>query len=55
MSDTSFNRRKFLETSAGAAAVAHGIASRLAPHQAGLVASDLLPGLQRALEGEGRD
>jgi NAD(P)H-hydrate epimerase len=40
---------------AGAAAVAHGIASRLAPHQAGLVASDLLPGLQRALEGEGRD
>jgi NAD(P)H-hydrate epimerase len=39
---------------AGAGAVAHGLASRLAPHQAGLIASDLLPGLQRALEGEGR-
>ena len=39
---------------AGAGAVAHGIASRLAPHQAGLIARDLLPGHQRALEGEGR-
>jgi NAD(P)H-hydrate epimerase len=39
---------------AGAGAVAHGLASRLAPHQVGLIASDLLPGLQRALEGEGR-
>jgi NAD(P)H-hydrate epimerase len=39
---------------AGAGAVAHGLASRLAPHQAGLIASDLLPGLQRALEGDGR-
>ncbi len=38
---------------AGAGAVAHGLASRLAPSQAGLIASDLLPGLQRALEGEG--
>jgi hydroxyethylthiazole kinase-like uncharacterized protein yjeF len=40
---------------AGAAAVAHGLASRLAVPQAGLVASDLLSGIQRALEGEGAD
>jgi NAD(P)H-hydrate epimerase len=40
---------------AGAAAVAHGLASRLASPQAGLVAGDLLPALQRALEGEGAD
>jgi NAD(P)H-hydrate epimerase len=40
---------------AGAAAVAHGLASRLASPQAGLVASDLLPAVQRALEGEGAD
>jgi NAD(P)H-hydrate epimerase len=38
---------------AAAAAVAHGLASRLAEHQRGLVASDLLPELQRALAGEG--
>jgi ADP-dependent NAD(P)H-hydrate dehydratase / NAD(P)H-hydrate epimerase len=38
---------------AGAAAVAHGLASRLVSPQAGLVAGDLLPGIQRALEGEG--
>ena len=38
---------------AAAAAVAHGIASRLTVPQAGLVASDLLPGIGRALEGEG--
>jgi NAD(P)H-hydrate epimerase len=38
---------------AAAAAVAHGIASRLAQPQAGMVASDLLPGIQRALAGEG--
>jgi NAD(P)H-hydrate epimerase len=36
-----------------AAAVAHGLASRLVSPQAGMVASDLLPGIQRALEGEG--
>ena len=38
---------------AAAAAVAHGIAGRLAPQQAGLVAGDLLPGIQRAVGGEG--
>jgi NAD(P)H-hydrate epimerase len=38
---------------AAAAAVAHGVASRLADRQAGLVASDLLPELQRALAGDG--
>jgi ADP-dependent NAD(P)H-hydrate dehydratase / NAD(P)H-hydrate epimerase len=36
-------------------AVAHGIASRLVTPQRGLVATDLLPALQRALEGEGRE
>jgi len=40
---------------AGAGAVAHGVASRLVSPQAGLVAGDLLSGIQRALEGEGRD
>jgi NAD(P)H-hydrate epimerase len=41
------------DLAAAAGAVAHGIASRLVEPQAGLVASDLLPGIQRALEGEG--
>ncbi len=36
-------------------AVAHGLASRLVEPQRGLVASDLLPALQRALAGEGWD
>ena len=40
---------------AAAAAAAHGVASRLVEHQRGLVASDLLPALQRALAGEGWD
>jgi hydroxyethylthiazole kinase-like uncharacterized protein yjeF len=43
------------DIAAGAGAVAHGLASRLATPQAGLVASDLLPALRRALEGEARD
>ena len=38
---------------AALAAVAHGLAGELAPHQTGLIASDLLPGLQRAFAGEG--
>jgi ADP-dependent NAD(P)H-hydrate dehydratase / NAD(P)H-hydrate epimerase len=38
---------------ASAAAVAHGLASRLTVPQAGLVAGDLLPGIQRVLDGEG--
>jgi NAD(P)H-hydrate epimerase len=38
---------------AAAGAVAHGIASRLGEPRAGLVASDLLPGIRRALDGEG--
>jgi NAD(P)H-hydrate epimerase len=38
---------------AGAAAVAHGIAAELLESQRGAVASDLLPGLQRALAGHG--
>jgi ADP-dependent NAD(P)H-hydrate dehydratase / NAD(P)H-hydrate epimerase len=38
---------------AAAGAVAHGIASRLIDPHVGLVASDLLPGIQRALAGEG--
>jgi NAD(P)H-hydrate epimerase len=38
---------------AAAAAVAHGIASRIVEPGRGLVARDLLPGLQRALAGEG--
>jgi NAD(P)H-hydrate epimerase len=40
---------------AGAGAVVHGLASRLVSPQAGLVAGDLLPAIQRALEGEGAD
>ena len=36
---------------AAAAAVAHGRAAQLAPHRAGLVASDLLDLLPQALEG----
>ncbi len=38
---------------AAAAAVAHGVASRLVATQPGAVASDLLPALQRALAGDG--
>jgi NAD(P)H-hydrate epimerase len=38
---------------AAAAAVAHGLASRLVESQPGLMASDLLPGIQRALAGDG--
>jgi NAD(P)H-hydrate repair Nnr-like enzyme with NAD(P)H-hydrate dehydratase domain len=37
---------------AASAAVAHGLASRLVVPQAGLVASDLLPAIQRVLDGE---
>jgi NAD(P)H-hydrate epimerase len=37
---------------AAAAAMAHGLAARLVPHQAGLVASDLLAAVPRALGGE---
>jgi hydroxyethylthiazole kinase-like uncharacterized protein yjeF len=40
---------------AAAGAVAHGIASRLVEPHVGLVAGDLLPGIQRALAGEGWD
>jgi NAD(P)H-hydrate epimerase len=43
------------QRAAAAAAVAHGIASRLVEPHVGLVASDLLPGIQRALAGEGWD
>ncbi len=38
---------------AAAGATAHGLASCLVGPQIGLVASDLLPGIQRALSGEG--
>jgi hydroxyethylthiazole kinase-like uncharacterized protein yjeF len=38
---------------AGAAAVAHGVAAGLVEPQPGLIASDLLPALQRALAGHG--
>jgi ADP-dependent NAD(P)H-hydrate dehydratase / NAD(P)H-hydrate epimerase len=38
---------------AAAAAVAHGVAAELAAPQAGVVASDLLPGLRLALDGHG--
>jgi ADP-dependent NAD(P)H-hydrate dehydratase / NAD(P)H-hydrate epimerase len=38
---------------AAVGAVAHGLASRLVTNQAGTIASDLLPALQRALAGEG--
>ncbi len=40
------------QQAAAAAAVAHGLAARLVDPQPGLIASDLLPGLQRALAGE---
>ena len=40
---------------AAAGAVANGLASRIADPQPGLVASDLLPALRRALGGERRD
>ena len=40
---------------AAAGAVAHGIASRLVEPHVGLIASDLLRGIQRALAGEGWD
>lgn len=43
------------QKAAAAGAVAHGIASRLVVPHAGLVASDLLPGIRRALAGEGWD
>jgi NAD(P)H-hydrate epimerase len=38
---------------AAAAAVAHGVAAELIEIQPGTIASDLLPGLQRALAGHG--
>jgi len=38
---------------AGTAAVAHGVAAELLDPQPGTIASDLLPGLQRALAGHG--
>jgi ADP-dependent NAD(P)H-hydrate dehydratase / NAD(P)H-hydrate epimerase len=38
---------------AGTAAVAHGVAAELVEDQPGLIASDLLPALQRALAGHG--
>jgi NAD(P)H-hydrate epimerase len=38
---------------AATAAVAHGVAAELAEPQPGLIASDLLPALQRALAGHG--
>jgi NAD(P)H-hydrate epimerase len=41
------------QTAAALAATAHGVASKLVPNQAGLVASDLLPGIQRAIAGDG--
>ena len=40
---------------AAAAAVAHGVASRLDEPKRGMVASDLLPALRRALAGEGAE
>jgi NAD(P)H-hydrate epimerase len=39
------------QLAAGAAAVAHGVASKLLGNPPGLIASDLLPGIQRALLG----
>ena len=41
------------QRAAAAAAVAHGVAAELAEPQAGLVASDLFPGLRLALAGHG--
>ena len=38
---------------AAAAAVAHGVAAELVDPQAGMIASDLLPGLRQALSGHG--
>jgi NAD(P)H-hydrate repair Nnr-like enzyme with NAD(P)H-hydrate dehydratase domain len=38
------------QLAAAAAAVVHGLAARAVPHQAGLVASDLLAALPTALE-----
>jgi len=46
-------KRMDARAAAATAAVAQGVASRLVASQAGLVASDLLPALQRALAGEG--
>jgi NAD(P)H-hydrate epimerase len=43
------------QRAAAAAAVTHGLASRLVEPQPGLIASDLLPGIRRALAGEGRE
>jgi len=43
------------QLAAAAGAVAHGIASRLAEPPVGVLASDLLPGIRRALAGEGWD
>ena len=40
---------------AAAGAVAHGLASQLVDRQPGLVAGDLLPAIQRALDGEGSE
>jgi hydroxyethylthiazole kinase-like uncharacterized protein yjeF len=40
------------QVAAAAAAVAHGRAAELVPHRAGLVASDLLAAIPRALEGQ---
>ena len=40
---------------AALAAVAHGVAADLVAVQPGTIASDLLPGLQRAIAGEGLD
>jgi len=41
------------QAAAALAATAHGVASKLVPNQAGLVASDLLPFIQRAIAGDG--
>jgi len=43
------------QLAAAAGAVAHGIASRLVEPRVGVVASDLLPAIRRALGGEGWD
>jgi len=43
------------QLAAAAGAVAHGVASRLVQPPVGLVASDLFPGIRRALAGEGWD
>ncbi|HEY6961846.1 MAG TPA: NAD(P)H-hydrate dehydratase [Gaiellaceae bacterium] len=41
------------QVAAALAAVAHGLASKLVAPQAGLIATDLLPCIQRAIAGEG--